>query len=131
MDELRADLELGILVDKRPEKNVASEEERQALWAGSVGAYYARRRWDLRLAWCAHYRRMKAVHWGLRYEYDAKLRELGNRHEKENSMSETKERTLEEELREVERETESMERELAEREQPLVWGEVDTEEVPL
>ena len=51
-------------------------------------------------------------------------------------MTETKERTkasifeaLEEELREVEQEIESMERELAEREQPIVWGEVDAEEL--
>jgi GTPase involved in cell partitioning and DNA repair len=44
-------------------------------------------------------------------------------------MTKTKERTVEEELREVEQEIESMERELAEREQPIVWGEVDAGEL--
>ena len=44
-------------------------------------------------------------------------------------MTETKERTVEEELREVEENIESMERKLAEREQPIVWGEVDAGEL--
>jgi sugar-specific transcriptional regulator TrmB len=44
-------------------------------------------------------------------------------------MTKTKERTVEEELREVEQEIESMERELAEREQPIVWGEVEAGEL--
>ena len=82
MDELRADLELGKLIDKQAERNGASEE-REALWAASVGAYHAKRGEDLRLQWREHFKRMRAVHWGLGDEYDAKLKTLENEHEED------------------------------------------------
>jgi hypothetical protein len=44
VDELRADLQLGKLIDKQAEKNGASEEL-EALWAASVRAFHAKRGW--------------------------------------------------------------------------------------
>ena len=84
MDELRADLELGKLIDKQAEKNAVSEE-REALWAASVGAYHAKRGEDLRLQWCEHFRKMRAVHSSIADEYDAKLRGLENGHEEQSA----------------------------------------------
>ena len=82
MDELRADLELGKLIHRQAEKNSASEK-REELWAASVRAYHAKRGEDLRLQWREHFKRMRAVHWGLGDEYDAKLKTLENEHEED------------------------------------------------
>jgi hypothetical protein len=74
--------ELDNLIRRRHERRVLSEGERAAeeLWAESVRRYNARREEEHRLAWCEHFRRMRAVHYGLGDEYDAKLRELKNGH---------------------------------------------------
>jgi predicted P-loop ATPase len=55
VDELRAEMELGKLIDRRVEKNRASEE-REALWAESVRAYHDKRRWELTEAWASYHR---------------------------------------------------------------------------
>jgi hypothetical protein len=73
VDELRADLELGKLIDKRAERNGAAGEEREALWAESVRVHHARRREENRLAWCDYHRRLQALHQGLADEHAEKL----------------------------------------------------------
>jgi hypothetical protein len=72
--------DLDRLIEKRHDQRVQTEGERRAeeLWAESVRRYNARRVEDRRLAWCEHFRRMRAVHYGLGDEYDAKLRQLEN-----------------------------------------------------
>jgi hypothetical protein len=74
--------DLDRLIEKRHDQRVLSEGERrmEELWAESVRRYNARQEADHRIAWCEHYRRMRAVHYGLGDEYDAKLRELENGH---------------------------------------------------
>jgi hypothetical protein len=72
---------------RRHNQRVPSEGERVAeeLWAESVRRYNARQEEEHRLAWCEHYRRMRAVHYGLGDEYDQKLRQLENEHRKESA----------------------------------------------
>ena len=55
MDELRADMELGKLIDRLAQKNGASEE-RETLWAESVRAYHEKRRRELTEAWASYHR---------------------------------------------------------------------------
>jgi hypothetical protein len=74
--------ELDNLIRRRHERRVLSEGERpeEALWAESERRYFARREEENRLAWCEHFRRMRAAHWRLGNEYDRKLRHLENGH---------------------------------------------------
>jgi hypothetical protein len=87
MDTARAEqveAELDAMIGRRDTERRNTEGERleEALWAESVRRYNACQEQDLRLAWCEHYRRMRAVHWGLGDEYDQKLSELENGYER-------------------------------------------------
>jgi hypothetical protein len=79
--------ELDAMIRRRHDQRVRDEGEhaREQLWVESVRRFHARLENDRRLAWCEHYRRMRAVHWGLGDEYDAKVRELENGHHEEQS----------------------------------------------
>jgi hypothetical protein len=46
------------------------------MWAESVARFNARQREENRVAWCAHFERMRTLHWGLADEYDEKLKRL-------------------------------------------------------
>jgi hypothetical protein len=72
-----------LLMERRDTERRKTQGERleEELWAESVARYNAHREAENRLAWCEHFRRMRAVHWGLGDEYDAKLRDLENGHE--------------------------------------------------
>jgi hypothetical protein len=85
VEELRADPELGKLIDKRAEKNGAASKEREALWAQSVRVHHARRREENRLAWRDYHRRLQALHQGLADEHGAELEKLENGHEGEST----------------------------------------------
>jgi hypothetical protein len=78
----QVETDLDRLIEKLHDQRALSEGERAAeeLWAESVRRYNARQEEEHRLAWCEHYRRMRAVHYGLGDEYDAKLRELEKGH---------------------------------------------------
>jgi hypothetical protein len=77
--------ELDTLIRRRHDQRVQTEGERleAELWTESVKKHNARQQADLRLQWREHFRRMRAVHYGLGDEYDAKLRKLENGHRKE------------------------------------------------
>ncbi len=69
------------------EERVQTEGERarEQLWVESVRRYRARQSEDLSAAWRAYHRKMRAVHWGLGDEHDARLRHLENGHEEEST----------------------------------------------
>ena len=75
-------MDLDRLIEKRHEERVQTEGERarEELWQASVRAHNVRQEQDLNAAWCEHWRKMRAVHYGLGDEYDQKLRELENGH---------------------------------------------------
>ncbi len=74
--------ELDALIRRRHDYRVQSEGERrlEEAWQVSEREHAARRRAENRLAWCEHFRHMRAIHYGLGDEYDAKLRDLENGH---------------------------------------------------
>ncbi len=83
MEELRADLQLGKLIDKQAEKN-GSSEEREALWAESVRRYRAKQGKEHRLAWFEYEMRLYRIHSGLALEHlekAEKYRENGHHEE--------------------------------------------------
>lgn len=82
----QVEAELDAMIPRRHDQRMLSEGERAAeeLWAESVRRYNARQEADHRLAWCEHFRKMRAVHYGLGDEYDAKLRRLETGHEERN-----------------------------------------------
>jgi hypothetical protein len=78
----QVETDLDRLIERRHDQRVQTEGERRAeeLWQESVRRYNARQDADHRAAWCEHFRKMRAVHYGLGDEYDARLRELENGH---------------------------------------------------
>ena len=74
--------ELDAFIARRDKERRQSEGERarEALWQESVRRYNARQEQDHRAAWHEHWRKMRAVHYGLGDEYDQKLRESENGH---------------------------------------------------
>jgi hypothetical protein len=75
-------VDIDRLIDKRHTERVTDEGERarEALWQESVRRYHEKEQQDHRAAWCEHWRKMRAVHYGLGDEYDQKLRALENGH---------------------------------------------------
>jgi hypothetical protein len=47
--------ELDILIERRSRKGGADPEEQEELWKQSVRAYTARRREEMRAAWCEYH----------------------------------------------------------------------------
>jgi hypothetical protein len=80
----QVETDLDRFIQRRHDQRAQTEGERleEELWQETVRAYNARHEAENRLAWCEHFRRMRAVHWGLGDEYDAKLRKLENGHHK-------------------------------------------------
>jgi hypothetical protein len=71
--------ELNRLIEKRHDQGATEEQEKlEDLWMPSVQTYAARREEELRDAWREHFLRMRAVHWSIGDEYDAKLQALEN-----------------------------------------------------
>jgi hypothetical protein len=46
--------ELDAMIERRSRKGGVNPDEREALWQASVRAYTARRREEMRAAWCSH-----------------------------------------------------------------------------
>ncbi len=66
--------ELDLLITRRDAQRRLTEGE---LWRESQTRHEAKRREVNRLAWCAHFERMRAIHRLLADEYDSKLKALG------------------------------------------------------
>jgi hypothetical protein len=81
----RVEAELDRIIERRDDERRKTEGECRAedLWRESVRRYNARQSEDLRTAWREHWRKMRAVHWGLASDYDRKLRESENGHHEE------------------------------------------------
>jgi hypothetical protein len=78
----QVETDLDRLIERRDTERRKSEGERAAeeLWQASVRRHNARQEQDHRAAWCEHWRKMRAVHYGLGDEYDRKIRESENGH---------------------------------------------------
>ena len=50
-----AEKQLDILIERRSSKGEADPDEREELWKESVRRYNARRREEMRAAWCEHH----------------------------------------------------------------------------
>jgi hypothetical protein len=80
--------ELDRLIEKRHDRRVVEEGEHPAeeMWAESERAYFANKREENRLAWCAYYRRLAVSLRGRAWEYDVKAEMLEtSRHTEENT----------------------------------------------
>jgi hypothetical protein len=71
-----AERELDRMIERRSRKGDVDPAEREELWKESVGAYTARRREEMRAAWCEYHRSQAARHRGV-------LDALISRHENE------------------------------------------------
>jgi hypothetical protein len=71
-----ADAELVRMIERRSRKGEVDPDEREELWKESVRAYTARRREEMRVAWCEH-------HQGQAARLRAVLEELIAGHEKQ------------------------------------------------
>ena len=71
-----ADAELVRMIERRSRKGEVDPDEREELWKESVRAYTARRREEMRAAWCEH-------HQGQAARLRAALEELIAGHEKQ------------------------------------------------
>ena len=74
----RADAELNRMIERRP-RTGEDPEEREELWKGSVRRYNARRREEMRAAWCEY-------HQGQAERHRRTLRDLIAHHETQVEM---------------------------------------------